>query len=153
MLCLLGPNLWITFFVVCLHNVLKKRSSYVSLLFNILRYFLLRHNYVIYLFDVNTFFVDARIALIFYAWITYGNSVTVTFFLLVIVTYFYYVTMFSIVTFFDNVRITLYFGTFELRMEISLRLRFVFVPHCDVFLINSQLSYLFVRCNHVFWWR
>ena len=72
------------------------------------------------------------------------------FFLLVIVTYFYYVTMFSIVTFFDNVRITLYFGTFELRMEISLRLRFVFVPHCDVFLINSQLGYLFVRCNHVF---
>ena len=68
--------------------------------------FLLRHNYVIYLFDV--------------------------------------------VTFFDNVRITLYFGTFELRMEITLQLRFVFARHCDVFFITSQSRYLFVRCSYVF---
>ena len=64
-------------------------------------YFLLRHNYVIYLFDV--------------------------------------------VTFFDNVRITLYFGTFELRIKITLHLGFVFAPHCDVFLLrHNHVIYLFV---------
>ena len=54
------------------------------------------------------------------------------------------------VTFFDIVRVTLYFGTFELRMEITLQLRFVFARHCDVFFITSQLHYLFVRCSYVF---
>ena len=33
------------------------------------------------------------------------------------------------------------------------KLRFVFVRHCDVFFITSQLRYLFVRCSYVFWWR
>ena len=33
----------------------------------------------------------------------------------------------DVVTFFYDVRITLFFGTFELRMEITLQLRFVFV--------------------------
>ena len=61
-------------------------------------YFLLRHNYVIYLFDA--------------------------------------------VTFLDDVRITLYFGTFELRMDIALQLRFVFVRFCDILFITSQLRYL-----------
>ena len=54
------------------------------------------------------------------------------------------------VTFFDNVRATLYFGTFELRMEITLQLSFVFARHCEVFFITSQLHYLFVRCTYVF---
>ena len=31
------------------------------------------------------------------------------------------------------------------------KLRFVFVRHCDVFFITSQLRYLFVRCSYVFW--
>ena len=53
--------------------------------------------------------------------------------------------MFDIVTSFDIVRIMLYFGTFELRMEITLQLRFGFARHCDVFFITSQLLiYLFV---------
>ena len=52
--------------------------------------------------------------------------------------------------FFDDVIIMLYFGTFELRMEIMLQLRFVFAGHCDVFFITSQSRYLFVRCNNVF---
>ena len=52
--------------------------------------------------------------------------------------------------FFDNVRITLYFGAFELRVEITLQLRFVFAGHCDVFFITSQLRYLCVRCSYVF---
>ena len=60
------------------------------------------------------------------------------------------ICLFDVVTFFDNVRITLYFGTFELRMEITLQLRFVFAGHCDVFFITSQSRYLFVRCSYVF---
>ena len=51
---------------------------------------------------------------------------------------------------FYDVRITLYFGTFQLRMEITLQLRLVFVRHCDVSFITSQLRYLFVRCGNVF---
>ena len=51
--------------------------------------------------------------------------------------------LFHVLTFFDNDRITLYFGTFELRMGITLQLRFVFARHCDVFFITSQLRYLF----------
>ena len=62
----------------------------------------------------------------------------------------YVIYLLNVVTFFDNVRITLYFGTFELRMEITLQLRFVFARHCDVFFIASQLRYLFVRCSYVF---
>ena len=58
--------------------------------------------------------------------------------------------MFDAVSFFDNVSITLYFDTFELHMEITLQLRFVFACHCDVFFIISQLRYLFVRCSYVF---
>ena len=83
--------------------VWKQRYNNVSFLFVIVTYLLLRHNYVICLFDV--------------------------------------------ITFFNDVRITLYFGTFELRMEMTLQLRFVFVRHCNVFFITSQLRYLFVRCN------
>ena len=52
--------------------------------------------------------------------------------------------------FFDDVRVTLYFGTFELRMEITLQLRCVFARHCGVFFIASQSRYLFVRCSYVF---
>ena len=45
---------------------------------------------------------------------------------------------------FYDVRITLYFSTFELRMKIMLQLRFVFVRHCDVFLLRQNyVIYLF----------
>ena len=33
------------------------------------------------------------------------------------------------------------------------KLRFVFLRDCDAFFISSQLRYLFVWCNYVFWWR
>ena len=59
----------------------------------------------------------------------------------------YVIYLFNVVTFFDNVRITLYFGTFKLRTEITLQLHFVFARHCDVFFIKSQLRYLIIRCN------
>ena len=54
---------------------------------------------------------------------------------------------------FHDDRITFYFGTFELRMEERLQLRFGFVRYCDAFSITSQLHYSFVRCSYVFWWR
>ena len=45
---------------------------------------------------------------------------------------------------FYNVTITLYFGTFELRIEVTLQLRFGFVHHCDVFLLrHNYVIYLF----------
>ena len=59
-------------------------------------------------------------------------------------------SLFDVVTFFDVVRITLYFGTFELCVEITLQLRFVFVRHCDIFFITSKLRCLFVRCTYAF---
>ena len=52
--------------------------------------------------------------------------------------------MFDVVTIFNDVRITLYFGTFEERMEITLQLRFVFARHFDVFLLrHNYVIYLF----------
>ena len=62
----------------------------------------------------------------------------------------YVIYLFDTVTFFDNVKITLYFGTFELSMEITLQLRFNFARHCDVFFITSQLRYFFVRGSYIF---
>ena len=57
----------------------------------------------------------------------------------------YVIYFFVVVTVFDDVRITLYFGMFELRMEITLELRFVFARHCDVFLLrHNHVIYLFV---------
>ena len=62
----------------------------------------------------------------------------------------YVIYLFDVVKFFDNVRITLYFGTFELHIKITLQLGFVFAPHCDVSFITSQSRYLFVCCSYVF---
>ena len=87
--------------------------------------FLLRHNYVIYLFDGITFFGDVRITLYFDMFelrmkitlqLSFGFACHCDVFLL---RYNYVIYLFNIVTFFDNVRITLYFGTFELCMEIT----------------------------------
>ena len=38
----------------------------------------------------------------------------------------------------------MFFGTFELPMEITLELCFIFVRHCDVFLVTSQLRHNYV---------
>ena len=86
--------------------------------------------------------------------ITYGNHVS---FLCIIVTYFlfchnYAIYLFDVVTFFDDVRITLYIGTFELHMEMMWKLCFVFDRHCDVFFSTLQLRYLFVQYSYVFGW-
>ena len=55
----------------------------------------------------------------------YGNNVTIRFCFFVIVMCFlfrhnYVIYLFDLITFFDNVRITLYFGTFELLTETVL---------------------------------
>ena len=93
---------------------------------------LLRHNYDIYLLDVVTFFDNFKIALDFDTFeVSMEKKVL---FLLVIVTYFYHVTITLFICsilllVLINVRITLYFGTFELRTEITLQLHYVFARH------------------------
>ena len=123
--------------------------NYVSFLFVIVTYFLFRHNYVIHLFDGHILVRSNYIQ----KW--RENYVS---FLFVVMTYFlvcynYVIYLLNVVTFFDDVRNRFYFGTFELLIEITLQLRFVFVHHCNVFFITSKLSYLFVPCSYVFWWR
>ena len=106
------------------------------------RIFLLHHNYAIYLFDVVTFFHDARITFYFgmfalhieitlqlrFAFVRYFD----VFFIFLQLRYLF--VRYSYV--FYDIRITLYFGRFELRMMITLQLRFVFVRHCDVSFIT-----------------
>ena len=126
--------------------------------------FLLRYNYVIYLFDVVTFFDNVRITLYFgtfelrleitlqlrYVFARHCDVILLRHNDVVLLRHNYVIYLFDVVTFFDNVRITLYFGTFELRMEITLQLLFAFARHCDVFFITSRSRYLFVRCGYVF---
>ena len=54
--------------------------------------------------------------------------------------YNYVIYLFNTVTFFDNVRITLYFGIFELLLEITLQLRYVHARQCDVILLGSSVN-------------
>ena len=56
--------------------------------------------------------------------------------------------MFDVVTYFDNVRVTLYFGTFELRLEITLQLRYVSARHCEVVLLRHN-GVVSLRHNYV----
>ena len=72
--------------------VRKLRSSYVSFLFVIVTYFLLRHNY--------------------------------------------FICFFGVVTFFDDVIITLYFGTLRLRREITLQNGYFLVT----FVCNQKMT-------------
>ena len=107
--------------------------------------FLLRYNYVIYLFHVVTFELHFQITLqLRYVFACHCDLILLNHNDVVLLPHNYVIYLFDVVTFFDNVKITLYFGTFEFRMEIMLQLRFVFAHHCDVFFITSQLRYLFV---------
>ena len=85
--------------------------------------FLLRNNYVIYLFDGITFFDDVRITLYFDM---FGLRMEITLKLcfvfarhcdVFLLRFNYVICLFDVVTFFDNVRIKLYFGTFELSLK------------------------------------
>ena len=56
--------------------------------------------------------------------------------------------LFNVVILFDNIRITLYFGTFELSLEITLQLRYVFAHHCDIILLCHN-DVVLLRHNYV----
>ena len=106
--------------------------------------------------DNDMFFMTLGLRFLWYVYITYASNVTITYhFFFVTVKYFYdfiirlFLFWCSYVFFYD-VRITLHFGTFKLRIEVTLQLRSVLVRHCDVFFITSQLRYLFVRCSYIF---
>ena len=115
--------------------------------------FLLCYNYVIYLFDVVTFFDNVRIKLYFgtfelrleiilqlrYVFARHCDVILLRHNDVTLLRHNYVIYVLNIVTFFDNVRITLYFGTFKLRMEITLQLRSVLIQHCNIFFITSQL--------------
>ena len=112
----------------------------------------------IFYFVTITLFICLMV-IFWYVQITYGNDVKITcrfcsrLWRIFLVCYNYVIYLLNVVTFFDDVRNRFYFGTFELLIEITLQLRFVFVRHCNVFFITSKLSYLFVPCSYVFWWR
>ena len=115
--------------------------------------FLLCYNCVIYLFDVVTFFDNVRIKLYFgtfelrleiilqlrYVFARHCDVILLRHNDVTLLRHNYVIYVLNIVTFFDNVRITLYFGTFKLRMEITLQLRSVLIQHCNIFFITSQL--------------
>ena len=50
----------------------------------------------------------------------------------------YVICLFDVVTLFNDVTIALYFGMFELQMEITLQLRFGFIRHCNVFILRHN---------------
>ena len=113
--------------------------------------FLLRHNYVIYLFHVTTFELRLEITLqLRYVFGRHYDVILLRHNNAVLIRHSYVIYLFDVVTIFDNVRIMLYSGTFELRMKITLQLRFAFARHCEVYFITSRSSYLFVRCGYVF---
>ena len=112
--------------------------------------FLVCYNCVIYLFDVVTFFDNVRITLysgtfelrlektlqLRYIFAHHCDAIPLCHNDVVLLRHKYVIYLFDVVMFFDNISITLYFGAFELRMEITLQLRFVFARHCDVFLLR-----------------
>ena len=89
-----------------------------------------------------------------YVLATYGKYLTITLCLgLAIYCIFSYVRIMLKMLFlqwhiFHDVRITFLCGTFH----YVRKLRFVFVRHCDVFFILSQLRYLFVWSSYDFWY-
>ena len=112
---------------------------------------LFRYNYVIYLFIVVTFELRLEITLqLQYVFPRHCDVILLRHNDVFLLRHSYVIYLFDVVTFFDNATIALYFGTFELRMEITLQLRFIFAHHCDIFFVTSQLSYLFVRCSYAF---
>ena len=131
-------------------GIWKVHHNYVASWFASLLYLFLLQNYVINVFLTMTYYVALRMEVTYGT--MYGNYVSLLF---VIVTSFlfrhkYIIYLFDVVTFFNDVRNRFFFGTFELRMEITLQLRFVFVRHCDVFFFTSKVCYLFVQCSSVF---
>ena len=113
--------------------------------------FLLHYNYVIYLFVVVTSELRLEITLqLRYVFARHCDVILLCHNNVFLSRRNYVIYLSVVVTFFDDFRITLCFGTFELRVEITLLLRFVFARHFDVYFIMSQSRYLFVRSGYVF---
>ena len=120
--------------VVCLHEIWK-----------------LGYNHVTYVF-IKVMFIYMSI-IFWYVVTTYGNYITVTllFVLPIYCIFFDDDVLFLQWYILHGLKITFFGGTFTLHMEITLQSRFIFVRHCEVFFITSQLCYLFVRCSYVFY--
>ena len=100
-------------FVVRLHYVSKKRYNYVSLSFSVPNYSLLRRNYVIYLFDVVTYFMAIELLYILVWWTKTKLNCNVT-----------------------------TINNWRLHMVVMLQFCFVFVHHCEELFVVSQLRYV-----------
>ena len=88
------------------------------------------------------FFMALELRIFIDIYITCGNNVTIAFcfcssFLSIFITSQLCYLLVPCGYIFYDVRTTLYFGMFELRMEVTLQLRFAFVCHRDVFFITS----------------
>ena len=59
--------------------------------------------------------------------------------------------LFNIVTLFDNVRTTLYCGTFEFSVKITLQLRYVFARLCNVILLCQNDVVLLCQAYIIYW--
>ena len=120
-----------------------------------MRYFVLLNNYATLDLQKHVFLIKSDIRYFFvrsnYVWKLRYSYVALWFFNLL---YLFLrqnsiIKAFLLMTFFHDLSITFFCGTFTLRMEITLQLRFVFVRRCEVFFITSQMHYLF-RCRYVF---
>ena len=113
LLCVLDPNFWITFSVACL----QLGSAFVHH-FDI---FLLRYNYVIYLLNIVTFELRLEITLqLRYVFSRHWDVILLRHNDVVLLRHNCVIYLFDVVTLFDDVRIKLYFGSFELCTEITL---------------------------------
>ena len=102
---------------------------------------LLRHNYIIYLFDRIKFFDDFRITLYFDMFQLRMEITLQSCFVFArhcdvfLLRYNYVIYLFDVVT-------------FELRLEITLQLCYVFARHCDAILLRHN-DVVLLRHNHV----
>ena len=128
----------------------------VGFWFVIVRYFVLLSNYITLGLQKHEFLIKSNIRHFFvhsdYVWKLRHNYVAswLVNLLYIFLCQNYVKMLFLQRHIFHGVRITFFCGTFALCKEITLKLRFVIVRHCDVFSITSQLRYLFVRCTYVF---
>ena len=150
----LGLSLWdILYYVTTTFSRFLKDVFWIILE---IRYLLLRSNYV-HKYDLIT--LRVRFSFLEFFCVERLHNVSMLCFAFVFIVRCFLlrqnhvIYLFDVLTLFDNVRTTLYFVIFELRMEIMSQLRFAIARHCDVFFITSKLRYLFLRFSYVFWWR
>ena len=133
--------------------------NYVGFWFVIVRYFVLLSNYVTLGLQKHVFLINSDIrhffALSNYVWKFRYSYVTFWFvnLLYVFLRQNYIIDAFLTMTYFSWPLDYVSCGKFILRMEITLQLCFIFVRHCEVYFITSQLCYLLFQCSYIFLWR